>query len=240
MYDIINKHSVTARKRSGARIMSAEAETNYTKARETMVRRQIVARGIRDERVLDAMRTVPRHLFVPENSRHLAYHDGPLTIGQGQTISQPYIVALMTEALALEGHERVLEIGTGSGYQAAILSCLVSYVYTVERIPELANGAEALLQELGYDNIQICISDGTLGWSEYAPYQGIIVTAASPEIPEPLTDQLAEGGRLVAPIGGSWSQSLVRVRKKSGRLQRQELTSVAFVPLIGKHGWPER
>jgi protein-L-isoaspartate(D-aspartate) O-methyltransferase len=220
--------------------MSVEAEASYKKARETMVCRQIVARGVRDERVLDAMRSVPRHLFVPENSRHLAYHNGPLTIGQGQTISQPYIVALMTEALALEGHERVLEIGTGSGYQAAILSRLVSYVYTVERIPALANRARALLRALGYDNIHICISDGTLGWPEYAPYQGIIVTAASPEIPEPLTDQLTEGGQLVAPVGGSWSQSLVQVRKQGGRLQRQELTSVAFVPLIGKHGWPEK
>lgn len=212
----------------------------YRRARERMVRQQIAARGIRAERVLDAMRSVPRHLFVPLESRHSAYMDGPLSIGQGQTISQPYIVALMTEALELRGHERVLEIGTGSGYQAAILSQLASHVYTVERIPELASRAQDLFRQLGYDNISMHIGDGTLGWLEHAPYEAIIVTAAAPEIPRPLTDQLAEGGRLVAPIGGSWSQSLVRVRKQRGHLRRQELTSVAFVPLIGQHGWPEK
>jgi protein-L-isoaspartate(D-aspartate) O-methyltransferase len=205
-----------------------------------MVCQQIAARGIRAERVLDAMRSVPRHLFVPLESRHSAYMDGPLSIGQGQTISQPYIVALMTEALELRGHERVLEIGTGSGYQAAILSQLASHVYTVERIPELASRAQDLFRQLGYDNISMHVGDGTLGWLEHAPYEAIIVTAAAPEIPRPLTDQLAEGGRLVAPIGGSWSQSLVRVRKQRAHLQRQELTSVAFVPLIGQHGWPDK
>jgi protein-L-isoaspartate(D-aspartate) O-methyltransferase len=205
-----------------------------------MVCQQIAARGIRAERVLDAMRSVPRHLFVPLESRHSAYMDGPLSIGQGQTISQPYIVALMTEALELRGHERVLEIGTGSGYQAAILSQLASHVYTVERIPELASRAQDLFRQLGYDNISMHVGDGTLGWLEHAPYEAIIVTAAAPEIPRPLTDQLAEGGRLVAPIGGSWSQSLVRVRKQRGHLRRQELTSVAFVPLIGQHGWPDK
>jgi protein-L-isoaspartate(D-aspartate) O-methyltransferase len=204
-----------------------------------MVRQQIAARGIQDERVLGAMRTVPRHLFVPERSRHSAYQDGPLSIGQRQTISQPYIVALMTEALELEGHERVLEIGTGSGYQTAILSLLVCQVYTVERIPELAAKAQELFLFLSYANISRRVGDGTLGWPEHAPFEAIIVTAASPDIPEPLTEQLAEGGRLVVPIGGSWSQSLVRVRKKSGRLQCQELISVAFVPLIGKYGWSE-
>ena len=212
----------------------------YRRARERMVRQQIAARGIRAERVLDAMRSVPRHLFVPLESRHSAYMDGPLSIGQGQTISQPYIVALMTEALELRGHEGVLEIGTGSGYQAAILSQLASHVYTVERIPELASRAQDLFRQLGYDNISMHVGDGTLGWLEHALYEAIIVTAAAPEIPRPLTDQLAEGGRLVAPIGGSWSQSLVRVRKQRGHLRRQELTSVAFVPLIGQHGWPEK
>jgi protein-L-isoaspartate(D-aspartate) O-methyltransferase len=205
-----------------------------------MVCQQIAARGIRAERVLDAMRSVPRHLFVPLESRHSAYMDGPLSIGQGQTISQPYIVALMTEALELRGHERVLEIGTGSGYQAAILSQLASHMYTVERIPELASRAQDLFRQLGYDNISMHVGDGTLGWLEHAPYEAIIITAAAPEIPRPLTDQLAEGGRLVAPTGGSWSQSLVRVRKQRGHLRRQELTSVAFVPLIGQHGWPEK
>jgi len=219
--------------------MSIDNKASYAKAREKMVRQQIAGRGIHDERVLEAMRSVPRHLFVPEHSRSLAYHDGPLAIGQGQTISQPYIVALMTESLMLKGHQRALEVGTGSGYQAAILSRLVSQVYTVERIPELADRAMTLFRQLGYDNIQSRVSNGTLGWPEQAPYEAIIVTAASPDIPEPLTDQLAEGGRLVAPIGGTWSQALVRVEKKGGRLRRQELTSVAFVPLIGKHGWPE-
>lgn len=220
--------------------MPGREGSNYSKAWERMVRQQIAARGIRAERVLDAMRSVPRHLFVPLESRHSAYMDGPLSIGQGQTISQPYIVALMTEALELRGHERVLEIGTGSGYQAAILSQLASHVYTVERIPELASRAQDLFRQLGYDNISMHVGDGTLGWLEHAPYEAIIITAAAPEIPRPLTDQLAEGGRLVAPIGGSWSQSLVRVRKQRGHLRRQELTSVAFVPLIGQHGWPEK
>lgn len=220
--------------------MPGREGSNYSKARERMVRQQIAARGIRAERVLDAMRSVPRHLFVPLESRHSAYMDGPLSIGQGQTISQPYIVALMTEALELRGHERVLEIGTGSGYQAAILSQLASHVYTVERIPELASRAQDLFRQLGYDNISMHVGDGTLGWLEHALYEAIIITAAAPEIPRPLTDQLAEGGRLVAPIGGSWSQSLVRVRKQRAHLQRQELTSVAFVPLIGQHGWPDK
>ena len=220
--------------------MPGREGSNYSKARERMVRQQIAARGIRAERVLDAMRSVPRHLFVPLESRHSAYMDGPLSIGLGQTISQPYIVALMTEALELKCNGGVLEIGTGSGYQAAILSQLASHVYTVERIPELASRAQDLFRQLGYDNISMHVGDGTLGWLEHAPYEAIIITAAAPEIPRPLTDQLAEGGRLVAPIGGSWSQSLVRVRKQRGHLRRQELTSVAFVPLIGQHGWPEK
>jgi len=220
--------------------MHNEEEANYAKVREKMVRQQIARRGIHDERVLAAMRSVPRHLFVPKSCRHAAYHDGPLAIGQGQTISQPYIVALMTEALELKGQERALEIGTGSGYQAAILSQLVSRLYTVERIPELAMRAQELFRQLGYDNILTRIGNGTLGWPEHAPYDAIMVTAASPDIPEPLTEQLAEGGRLVAPVGGTWSQSLVRVRKQGGQLQRQELSMVAFVLLIGKYGWPER
>jgi len=214
-------------------------EPDYTEACDSMVRLQIAARGIHDERVLAAMRIVPRHLFVPERTRRSAYQDGPLSIGQRQTISQPYIVALMTEALELEGDEHVLEIGTGSGYQAAILSLLASHVYTVERIPELAAKAEELFLCLGYDNISRYVGDGSLGWPKQAPYEAIIITAASPKVPEPLTDQLAEGGRLVAPVGGSWSQSLIRIRKKGGSLQRQHLTSVAFVPLIGQYGWPE-
>lgn len=205
-----------------------------------MVRRQIEDRGIRDERVLAAMRAIPRHLFVPPGSRRSAYNDGPLHIGRGQTISQPYIVALMTEALELNGHERVLEIGTGSGYQTAILGRLVAHVYTVERIRELAVRAQDLFRRLDYDNISVHVGDGTLGWPDHAPYDAIIVTAASPDVPEPLTDQLAKGGRLVAPVGGNWSQSLIRIRKQNDRLRRRELTTVAFVPLIGEYGWPEK
>lgn len=219
--------------------MPGGEEPKYTEARERMVRQQIAARGIGDERVLDAMRTIPRHLFVPEKSRYSAYHDGPLPIGLGQTISQPYIVALMTEALKLKEHERVLEIGTGSGYQAAILSLLASHVYTVERFQELVTRVQDLFSQLGYNNISVRVGDGTLGWPDHAPYDAVIVTAAAPDVPHPLTDQLAEGGRLVAPIGGSWSQVLIRIRKQGVYLRRQELATVAFVPLIGKHGWPE-
>jgi protein-L-isoaspartate(D-aspartate) O-methyltransferase len=220
--------------------MSVGEELDYVKERERMVRRQIVARGIRDERVLTAMRTIPRHLFVPMNLRRLAYQDGPLSIGLGQTISQPYIVALMTEALELRGGECVLEIGTGSGYQAAVLGQLVAHVYTVERIQELAVRAQDLFCQLGYDNISVHVDDGTLGWPEHAPYKAIIVTASSPDMPEPLIDQLADGGRLVAPIGGSWVQSLIRIHKQGSHLHRRELTTAAFVPLIGKYGWPEK
>jgi len=215
-------------------------EDKFSKAREQMVRHQITARGIRDARVLQAMRAVPRHLFVPPDSRYSAYHDGPVRIGHGQTISQPYIVALMTEALALQGHERALEVGTGSGYQAAILSRLVAHLYTVERIEELAHRARDVLAQLGYHNVSLRVANGTLGWPEHAPYDAIIVTAATPEVPAPLTDQLADGGRLIAPVGGTWSQMLVRIHRQGGHLHQEELSAVAFVPLIGRHGWPER
>jgi protein-L-isoaspartate(D-aspartate) O-methyltransferase len=204
-----------------------------------MVQRQIAARGIHDQRVLEAMRTVPRHLFVPSGARAMAYQDGPLRIGEGQTISQPYIVALMTQMLELEGHERVLEIGTGSGYQAAILSLLTAQVYTIERHAALATRAQELLHGLGYDNVSVRVGDGTLGWPEHAPYDAVIVTAAAPDVPDPLTEQLADGGRLVAPVGGSWSQMLVRIRRRGEHLHRQETSSVAFVPLIGEFGWTE-
>ncbi|MBC7251790.1 MAG: protein-L-isoaspartate(D-aspartate) O-methyltransferase [Anaerolineae bacterium] len=213
--------------------------TEYDRARERMVQSQIEARGIKDPRVLEAMRQVPRHLFVPVDMRGSAYRDSPLPIGEGQTISQPYIVALMTEMLELSGEERVLEIGTGSGYQAAILSLLAREVYTVERLPSLAQRAEEVLRQLGYTNVHIRVGDGTLGWPEHAPYEAIIVTAASPEVPAPLLDQLADGGRLVAPVGPRWNQTLVRVRREGDRFHRERLTAVAFVPLVGKHGWRE-
>ncbi len=214
--------------------------TEYDRARERMVRSQIEARGIRDPQVLAAMRQVPRHLFVPVNMRGSAYYDSPLPIGEGQTISQPYIVALMTEMLELTGEERVLEIGTGSGYQAAILSLLAREVYTVERLPDLARSAEEVLGQLGYTNVHVRVGDGTLGWPEHAPYDAIIVTAAPPEIPSPLLDQLTDGGRFVAPIGPRWTQTLVRVRREGEKFHEESLTAVAFVPLVGVHGWDER
>ena len=213
--------------------------TDYEKEREHMVKSQLARRGIKDQRVLEAMRQVPRHLFIPEATRNLAYCDGPLPIGHGQTISQPYIVALMTEILALEGQERVLEVGTGSGYQAAILSRLASQVYSVERHAALAQQAEKLFAQLGYDNIVVRVGNGTLGWPEHSPYEAIIITAAAPDVPQPLTDQLADGGRLVAPVGSQWSQVLVKVRRQGDLLIRERRTAVAFVPLVGKYGWEE-
>ena len=213
------------------------SSTDYDKEREYMVESQLVRRGIKDKRVLDAMRQVPRHLFIPKDMRDLAYCDGPLPIGQGQTISQPYIVALMTELLELTGQEKVLELGTGSGYQAAILSRLVSQVYSVERHAALAEQAEKVFAQLGYDNVVISVGDGTLGWPEHSPYEAIIVTAAAPDVPQPLMGQLADGGRLVAPVGSRWSQVLAKVKRQGETLTKEHLTAVAFVPLVGKYGW---
>ena len=213
------------------------SSTNYEKEREHMVESQLARRGIKAKRVLDAMRQVPRHLFVPKDMRGLAYCDGPLPIGHGQTISQPYIVALMTELLELTGQEKVLEIGTGSGYQAAILSRLVHQVYSIERHTVLIEQAEEVLAQLGYDNVVVKVGDGTLGWPEHSPFEAIIITAAAPDVPRPLIDQLADGGRLVAPVGSRWSQALVKVKSQGGLLVRERLTAVAFVPLIGEHGW---
>jgi protein-L-isoaspartate(D-aspartate) O-methyltransferase len=214
--------------------------TEYAAERERMVRDQIETRGVRDERVLDAMRAVPRHRFVPAFQAGSAYRDSPLPIGQGQTISQPYIVAYMTELLALTGREKVLEVGTGSGYQAAILSQLAANVITVERFPSLAQESAQLLVDLGYDNVRVEVGDGSLGWPQEAPYDAIIVTAASPEVPEPLQGQLADGGRLVVPVGPRWTQHLIRVRRAGGRFKTESLIGVAFVPLIGTHGWQDR
>jgi protein-L-isoaspartate(D-aspartate) O-methyltransferase len=202
-----------------------------------MIEDQLVRRGIQDPRVLDAMRTVPRERFVPTLLQPLAYADDALPIGHGQTISQPYVVALMTEALALQGDETVLEIGTGSGYQAALLSHLARQVYTIEVVEELAEAARQRFAELGYANIEVRIGDGSLGWPEYAPYEAIIVTAAAPNIPAPLLDQLADGGRLVIPIGRRWEQILVHLTRTGGQFHRLDLAPVAFVPLIGRHGW---
>ncbi|MBN1641073.1 MAG: protein-L-isoaspartate(D-aspartate) O-methyltransferase [Anaerolineae bacterium] len=217
-----------------------QEDETFDREREEMVRRQIEMRGVRDERVLAAMRAVPRHRFVPHHLRSTAYHDAPLPIGQGQTISQPYIVGYMTAALALKEEERVLEIGTGSGYQAAVLAELVAQVISVERLPRLAEEARAVLSALGYDNVHVVVGDGTLGWPDGAPYDAIIVTAAAPAMPEPLRWQLADGGRLVAPIGPRWTQQLVRVRRRGDAFDTETLLGVAFVPLIGEQGWNRR
>ena len=204
---------------------------------ETMIEVQLKRRGIDNERVLEAIRDIKRHLFVPENLRKEAYEDYPLPIGEDQTISQPYMVAIMTELLELRGGERVLEIGTGSGYQTAILAEIAEEVYSVERLESLALRAKKLLDKLGYLNIKIKVGDGSEGWEEFSPYDAILVTAGAPDVPEPLFKQLKEGGRLVIPIGGRFSQVLVRVRKIKGEKEVEEFFDCAFVPLIGKYGF---
>lgn len=205
-----------------------------------MVERQIRARGVTDERVLKAMEEIPRHLFVDEALLDQAYSDTPLPIGEGQTISQPYIVALMTEALNLTGREKVLEIGTGSGYQTAILSRLVDRVISVERIASLSLRARKILDQLKCYNVLTVVGDGTLGWKDEAPYDAIIVTAGAPEIPQTYLDQLAPGGRLVIPVGGLHNQKLVRVVRNVDspeELEYEDLGGCRFVSLIGEHGW---
>jgi protein-L-isoaspartate(D-aspartate) O-methyltransferase len=210
---------------------------DFALARKKMVQEQLVARGIKDKRVLDAMMKVPRHLFVEEGLWHQAYGDFPLPIGQGQTISQPYIVALMTEALQLTGDEKVLEIGTGSGYQGAILAELTNQVFSIERISSMASKARKILDELGYADILIQVSDGTVGWHEEAPFSGIIVTAGAPEIPSTLVQQLQVRGRLVIPVGDEYSQTLLKVVKQEKGYKKEDLGGVRFVKLIGDHGW---
>ena len=204
-----------------------------------MIREHLLGRGIRDQAVIGAMREVPREAFIDAELAGLAYEDHPLAIAGGQTISQPYIVAYMTEALELTGTERVLEIGTGSGYAAAILSRIVTTVYSVERLDVLARSARERLKRLGYKNIIIHEGDGTLGWEEHAPYDAIVVTAGAPSVPQPLLEQLAVGGRLVIPVGRTYDvQMLVRVRRVGERDYRhEELCGVRFVPLIGAAGW---
>jgi protein-L-isoaspartate(D-aspartate) O-methyltransferase len=210
---------------------------DFALARKRMVQEQLVARGIKDTRVLDAMRKVPRHLFVEEGLWHQAYGDFPLPIGEGQTISQPYIVALMTEALHLRGGEKVLEIGTGSGYQAAVLAELTKQVLSIERIGSVAAKARKILDELGYANVLIRVSDGTHGWKEEVPFDGIIVTAGAPEIPSTLVAQLGARGRIVIPVGDEYSQTLFTVVKKEKGYKKRDLGGVRFVKLIGDHGW---
>ena len=209
----------------------------YDRLRLRMVERQIKGRGVRDGRVLDAMRKVPRHLFLPPEKADQAYEDHPVSIGRGQTISQPYMVALMTEALELRGDEKVLEIGTGSGYQTAILAELAREVYSVERIPELADEARTRLEDLGYTNVHIRVGNGTLGWPEEAPFDAILVTAGAPKVPKSLKAQLADGGRLVIPVGSEFHQVLYRIRRRGDEFLEEPLTSCVFVPLIGEEGW---
>jgi protein-L-isoaspartate(D-aspartate) O-methyltransferase len=212
---------------------------NISDQREIMIKEHLIGRGIRDPTVLAAMREVPREAFVAEGMEGLAYEDSPLPIDEGQTISQPYIVAYMIEALELSAADRVLEIGTGSGYAAAVLSRIVTTVHTVERLAGLARSAAQRLEMLGYSNIQVHIGDGTLGWPEHAPYDAIVVTAGAPDVPKPLLEQLAIGGRLIIPVGlTSYLQMLVRVRRVAEQDYRSEdLCSVRFVPLIGTAGW---
>jgi protein-L-isoaspartate(D-aspartate) O-methyltransferase len=210
---------------------------DYEIARERMVTEQLVARGIRDPRVLSAMGKVPRHLFVEEALVGRAYGDYPLPIGEKQTISQPYMVALMTEALNAGPKDRILEIGTGSGYQTAILAELCSKVYSIERIKILAERAEKILKNLGYTNFLIKVADGTNGWKEEAPFDGILVTAGGPSVPKVLMEQLTDGGRLIIPIGDEFSQSLTKVVREGDTYHHSSLTGCVFVKLIGNHGW---
>ena len=211
-------------------------QSDYSERREKMVRSQLESRGIRDKVTLDAMRKVPRHLFVPENAKGKAYIDAPLTIGEGQTISQPFIVGFMTEQLKLKPTDRVLEIGTGSGYQAAVLAEIVSEVYTIEIIESLGNNAASRLQSLGYDNVEVKIGDGYLGWPEKSPFDAIIITAGIDHIPQPLIDQLAVGGRLIVPEGPRRStRELILLTKKKGKLKRKYLIPVVFVEFQRKN-----
>ena len=214
-----------------------DQEESFERLRREMVHFQLERRNIKDQRVLEAMRKVPRHKFIPERMRGEAYDDHPLPIGEGQTISQPYMVAIMTELLELRGEEKVLEIGTGSGYQLAILAELVREAFSVERFGPLADQARARLRELGYHNIEIRAGDGTLGWPERAPFDGIIVTAGAPRIPSPLVEQLSEGGRLVIPVGEERHQELYRVVKEGGGTRKEYFGGCVFVPLVGEHGW---
>lgn len=220
--------------------MGREIEDGLSAQRALMVEHQLMTRGISDQRVLDAMRSVPRHLFVGEELRHKAYDDMALPIGQGQTISQPYMVAVMTELLEMKGGERVLELGTGSGYQTVVLAELSLEVFTVERVSELSTRAHGLLLSLGYENIRFLAADGTAGWPDEAPFDRILVTAGSPDVPGPLRDQLSDGGVMVIPVGSRFSQELIKVKKEGkGFFSESRHTPCVFVPLLGEHGWKD-
>jgi protein-L-isoaspartate(D-aspartate) O-methyltransferase len=210
---------------------------NFEKAREEMIKYQIQGRGIRDKRVLSAISSIPREKFVLEGEKDNAYLDCPLPIGMGQTISQPFMVALMTQCLSLKGPETILEVGAGSGYQAAILSKLAKIVYTIERFSLLADRAEKIFKELDIKNVTVIVGDGSKGLEKFAPYDGIIVTAGAPEIPKSLIDQLNEKGRIVIPVGNSFSQDLLLGTKEKGKLKIKNYGGCVFVPLVGKYGW---
>lgn len=215
-------------------------EEELTRRRELMVELQLMSRGIYNEEILRAFMSVPRHRFVGPGVQNSAYADHPLPIGGGQTISQPYMVALMTQCLELRSSDRVLDIGTGSGYQTAVLATIAAHVFTIERIPALTKNAEEILGELGYNNVRFLVGDGTKGWPEEAPFDGIVVTAGAPHLPGPLIEQLAEGGRLVIPVGGSWSQDLTVVKKVQGKIEEKSVCGCVFVPLVGEHGWKNK
>jgi protein-L-isoaspartate(D-aspartate) O-methyltransferase len=219
--------------------MTMIEETQYKLERQRMVEEQFLSRDISDPRVLEAMLKVPRHVFVPEEQRHLAYRDSPLPIGQSQTISQPYIVALMTQMLGLKGDESVLEIGTGSGYQAAVLSQVAREVHTVERHETLTKRALECIKALDIKNVTVHVGDGTRGWPANAPYDAIIATAAAPKVPKPLLNQLADGGRLVIPVGGRIGQYLERWVREGDDYSHDRRVAVAFVPLLGEFGWKD-
>jgi len=210
---------------------------DYEILRKKMVDEQIIARGIRNQRVTSAFYKVERHKFIPEQLKPTAYADFPISIGEGQTISQPYMVALMTEYLNLTSKDKVLEIGTGSGYQTAILAELAGEVYSIERFDSLASKAEETINMLGYTNVKIKVTDGTLGWPEEAPFDKIMVTAASPKVPQPLIEQLKEGGRLILPLGETLSQVLTLIEKKREKFESTAICSCVFVPLVGKYAW---
>lgn len=214
--------------------------SDFAIARRRMVEGQVIARGITDQRVIAAMLKVPRHKFVEEALQNQAYQDAPLPIGEKQTISQPYMVAVMSEALALNGSETVLEVGTGSGYQAAVLALLADRVFSLERIPALARRARRVLDECGFSKVNIRLADGTRGWQEMGPFDAIMVTAGAPQVPRDYQDQLAPGGRLVIPVGDRDSQVLMRItRTPTGDFKEERLLGCRFVPLIGAHGWRE-
>ena len=220
--------------------MNYSISVDFDKLKAAMVAEQLIARNISESKVLEAFRKVPRHEFVPEDLRQSAYNDYPLPIGENQTISQPYMVALMTECLKLKGAEKVLEVGTGSGYQAAVLGEIAGEVYSVERFKDLADKASKVLNLLGYKNIHIRVGDGTLGWSEFAPYDGIVVTAGAPGIPESLVKQLKPEGRLIIPVDrGGFGQTLTLVERIGRTTRTSDICACTFVPLVGKEGWPE-